>query len=102
LDTGGQLALDLVDLPPVSGPLPLEMADELACVGAWLDRSATRVHLLRVDGELSSPWPGLPSFRPVEPRPAPPPAAPASVVDAPAGLPGDGATAPSEGAAAPA
>lgn len=65
---GDQLALDLVELPPIDGPLPLEMADELACVGAWLERSAATVRLVHVDGELSSPLPRLPSFRPVDHR----------------------------------
>ncbi|HEX6237166.1 MAG TPA: DEDD exonuclease domain-containing protein [Acidimicrobiales bacterium] len=63
---GDQLTLDLVELPPVDGPLPLQMADELACVGAWLDRNAATVRLLHVEGELSSPLPRLPSFRPID------------------------------------
>ncbi|MFP3901890.1 MAG: DEDD exonuclease domain-containing protein [Acidimicrobiia bacterium] len=77
---GDQLTLDLVELPPLDGPLPLEMADELACVGAWLDRNAATVRLLHVEGELSSPLPRLTSFSPVdrarERDPAAPPTPP--------------------------
>jgi DNA polymerase III subunit epsilon len=42
-------------LPPLpdEGPVPLEMADELATVASWLDRHAARVRLVHVDGELS-------------------------------------------------
>jgi DNA polymerase III subunit epsilon len=80
--SGDQLTFDLVELPPADGPLPLEMADELACVGAWLDGAAATPRLVHVDGELSSPLPRLPSFRPVEQRrdrggPTPPERAPA-------------------------
>ncbi|HEX8803432.1 MAG TPA: hypothetical protein VF743_04545, partial [Acidimicrobiales bacterium] len=46
-----------VEPPPApgEGPVPLEVADELACVGAWLERNAHRVRLVHVEGELSEP-----------------------------------------------
>ncbi len=45
-------------------PVPTELADELACVAAWLEREAHRVRVLRCDGELTSAlWP-LPRFQP--------------------------------------
>ena len=40
-------------------PLPRHLADELNCVGAWLDAEAGRLHLLHCDGELASPLPRL-------------------------------------------
>ena len=43
-------------------------ADELACVGAWLDRYAGRVRLQAVRGAMSSPLPRLPDFQPVTHR----------------------------------
>jgi DNA polymerase-3 subunit epsilon len=50
------------DLPlppsPDEGPVPLDMADELATVASWLDRHATRVRLVHVDGELCGVVPG--------------------------------------------
>lgn len=54
------------DAPPDPGaPLARDLADELACVGAWLDRYAGRVRLERVEGPMASPLPRLPEFRPV-------------------------------------
>lgn len=67
-DAPGQLTLALDEVPPPTGPLPLEWADELSCVAAWLERNAARVRLVHVEGELSCPLPALPSFRPHEPR----------------------------------
>lgn len=58
----GQLALDLVEIPPRDGPLPTEMADELTYVASWLDRYAGNVRLVEVDGSFTSPLPALPSF----------------------------------------
>jgi DNA polymerase-3 subunit epsilon len=46
------------------GPLPRQLADELNCVGAWLDAEADRLHLVRCEGELASPLPRLPRFEP--------------------------------------
>jgi DNA polymerase-3 subunit epsilon len=58
-----RLPLAAVPEPPaVEGPLARHLADELACVAAWLDRHAHQVRLLECDGELSSRWPALPNF----------------------------------------
>ncbi len=46
------------------------LADELACVAAWLDQEAARVRLVHSDGGLSSPFPTLPSFEPRRAGPA--------------------------------
>jgi DNA polymerase-3 subunit epsilon len=65
-DDSAQQRLPLVAVPeppPATGPLPRHLADELACVAAWLDRHADRVRLVSCDGELSSPWPPVPPFR---------------------------------------
>jgi DNA polymerase-3 subunit epsilon len=59
---GAAPVLDLDDDP--RGPLPRELADELACVAAWLDAEAPRVRLVACDGELCSPLPKLPCFEP--------------------------------------
>ena len=45
-------------------PLAREHADELACIAAWLDRSASELTLDHCDGELSSALPPLPRFTP--------------------------------------
>jgi DNA polymerase-3 subunit epsilon len=51
--------------PGHTGPVPTELADELACVAAWLEREAHRLRVVRCDGELTSDlWP-LPRFQPV-------------------------------------
>jgi DNA polymerase III subunit epsilon len=55
------LDLDDADL---AAPLPRELADELACVAAWLDAEAARVRLVACEGELCSPLPRLPRFEP--------------------------------------
>jgi DNA polymerase-3 subunit epsilon len=49
---------------PQGGPVPKELADELACVARWLDSEADRVRLVRCDGELASPLPRLASYEP--------------------------------------
>lgn len=46
------------------GPLPPHLADELACVAAWLDDNAHRLRPDHVEGELASPLPRLPSLPP--------------------------------------
>ena len=51
-----------------AGPLPKAMADELACVAAWLDKEAGRLRVVHADHGLASPYPALPSFRPVDVR----------------------------------
>lgn len=50
--------------PPDDGRVPLDLADELACVAGWLDEHAGAVRLVHVDGELSSELPALPGFAP--------------------------------------
>ena len=49
---------------PDDGPVPLGLADELACVAGWLDEHAGAVRLVHLDGELSSALPALPGFAP--------------------------------------
>jgi DNA polymerase-3 subunit epsilon len=51
-----------------SSPVACDLADELTCVAAWLDRYAHRVRLVVCDGSLSSALPPLPSFTPRRPR----------------------------------
>jgi DNA polymerase-3 subunit epsilon len=49
------------------GPLPpldRDLADELGCVAAWLDRAAGSVTIEHCDGLLVSTLPALPSFAP--------------------------------------
>jgi len=46
------------------GPLPRHLADEVACVAAWLDDAAGRIRLVHCDGELASPLPRLPRYEP--------------------------------------
>jgi DNA polymerase-3 subunit epsilon len=47
--------------PPAPGqPVPADVADELVCVAGWLDQNATRVRLVRADGQLASAFPALP------------------------------------------
>ena len=52
------------ELPPSSGPVRRELADELACVASWLDRHADRIRLLDADGTFASSLPRLPDLRP--------------------------------------
>ena len=48
----------------VTGKQLRHLADELACVGTWLDAEAGRLRLVHCDGELASPLPRLPRFEP--------------------------------------
>ncbi len=60
----GELAPIAFDPPATTGeqaPLTPAVADELACVAAWIERHATDLQLLHVDGELSSPLPRRPT-----------------------------------------
>jgi hypothetical protein len=50
--------------PPPERPLPPHLADEIACVAAWLDHNAHRLRLDHVEGELTSPLPRLPPLPP--------------------------------------
>ena len=56
----GQLFPEPTSLPP----LDRELADELNCVAAWLDRSAHQLSLEHCDGVFASALPQLPSFAP--------------------------------------
>ena len=59
----GRLAFDDMSLDSgLAGPLPRELADELACVARWLDTEAGRVRLVHCEGELASRLPRLPRF----------------------------------------
>ncbi|MDD9371948.1 MAG: exonuclease domain-containing protein, partial [Acidimicrobiales bacterium] len=53
-----------------SDPLTPAVADELACVAAWIDRHAHHLRLQHVDGELSSPLPARPADVARQPAPA--------------------------------
>lgn len=62
-DGPGMAALPAgVALPPAAGPLPPEQADELRTVAGWLDDNVGRLHLVLVEGELTTDLPSLPSF----------------------------------------
>ena len=63
LETCGR---DLPDRDPPE-PVPRELADELICIAAWLDRRAATVRIRRCDDGLALPLPALPSFEPREP-----------------------------------
>jgi len=45
-------------------PLPRELADEYACVAAWLDRNAHELTITDCDGEFTSVLPAVESFTP--------------------------------------
>jgi DNA polymerase III subunit epsilon len=55
-------AWDSLHLGPA--PAPLELADELICVAAWLDEQASRIRLVDAEHGLASALPRLPSFEP--------------------------------------
>ena len=51
--------------PPEPGrPVERDLADELNCVGSWLDQHTSRVQLEHADGQLVSVYPRLPDMRP--------------------------------------
>ena len=61
----GELALGVACGPPEESAaswVPPELADELACVAAWLDRNAPKVRLVRCDGTLASSLPPIPAI----------------------------------------
>jgi DNA polymerase-3 subunit epsilon len=61
----GELALGVGCEPPeasTTGWVPPALADELACVAAWLDKNARRVRLVHCDGTLASPLPAVPQL----------------------------------------
>ena len=45
-------------------PVPKAMADELACVAAWLDKEAGQIRVIHSDRGLASTYPALPSYVP--------------------------------------
>ena len=45
-------------------PVPKALADELMCVGAWLDREATRIRVVESDAPLIATLPPMPCFEP--------------------------------------
>ncbi|HEY2814222.1 MAG TPA: DEDD exonuclease domain-containing protein [Acidimicrobiales bacterium] len=47
-----------------AGWIPIDLADELACVASWLDANAGRVRLVRCDGLLASTVPAVPPLVP--------------------------------------
>jgi DNA polymerase-3 subunit epsilon len=73
--TDGASQLDLAADRPVvpadpSCPLPREAADELAVVGAWIDRNRAQIRIREVSGEWSEPATPIPDFTPVRARPS--------------------------------
>lgn len=56
------------ECPPRAGAVDRELADELACVAAWLDRHAARCRVELVDGVMASPLRALPRFEPARVR----------------------------------
>ena len=58
--TDGRLFPDPGALPP----LERDLADELACVASWLDKTAHHITIEHCDGLLASALPALPSFSP--------------------------------------
>ncbi|HKE76189.1 MAG TPA: exonuclease domain-containing protein [Acidimicrobiales bacterium] len=94
LDPSGPADDDADDLwvrisqPPVAPPADDELpgrreAEELDVVAAWLDRRASRVRLVHVDGELSCTWPALRAPPTCADRPRSPPTRPAATHDPP-------------------
>ena len=65
----GRLLTDGELLAPVpeAGPLPRELADELATVLAYLDAKAARLRLVESEGGLAWPLPRLPRYEPAVP-----------------------------------
>jgi DNA polymerase-3 subunit epsilon len=59
--TLGRTQLELLE--PMA-PLERQLVDELACVAAWLDRSAHELVLAHCEGVLASTLPAVPSFTP--------------------------------------
>ena len=57
--------------PVADGPLPRELADEVACVAGWLEARSSRARRVHCDGELTSPVPALPRFEPARPSRVP-------------------------------
>jgi DNA polymerase-3 subunit epsilon len=52
-------------------PLPKSVADELACVAAWLDKEAGRIRVVHADEGLASAYPALDTYEPRNAVPLP-------------------------------
>jgi DNA polymerase-3 subunit epsilon len=70
---GTQAAFGPPELPADDAPLPPHLADELACVAAWLHDRAHELRPRHVDGTLASTLPPPPAA-PAAASPHPPPA----------------------------
>ena len=53
-----------VQPPEPDRPVERDLADELTCVGSWLDQHTSRVQLEHADGRFASVYPRLPDVRP--------------------------------------
>jgi hypothetical protein len=62
--TGSDDEMRLFADPGPLPPLDRDLVDELACVAAWLDRSAHQVTIEHCEGLLASAIPAVPSFAP--------------------------------------
>ena len=50
--------------PPEPGrPVERDLADELSCVGSWLDQHTSRIQIEHADGQFASVYPRLPDMR---------------------------------------
>jgi DNA polymerase-3 subunit epsilon len=63
LSFGGDV--EIAEVAATGGPLPCDLADEVACVAAWLEAKAGRYRLLDCDEGLAWPLPRLPRFEAV-------------------------------------
>ncbi len=63
-DGASALLLDDPQVMPDTGPVPTNMADEVLCVAAWLDKESSRIRLEYSDMGLASPRRPLPQFKP--------------------------------------
>ena len=61
---GATRPADADDLDAPGSPLPKSVADELACVAAWLDKEAGRIRVVHADHGLASAYPALAPFEP--------------------------------------
>jgi DNA polymerase-3 subunit epsilon len=64
----GALPFETDDGAGTDGPVPRDLADELACVAGWLEANAGRVRVVHCDEGLRSLLPALPSFAAVQAR----------------------------------
>ncbi|MEX1218232.1 MAG: DEDD exonuclease domain-containing protein [Acidimicrobiales bacterium] len=64
LNVLSQLPHHLIEHLETSAPLDRELADELGCISAWLDRTAPELTIDHCEGVLASVLPSLRSFTP--------------------------------------